>query len=230
MNTLSLRSFGALCALCALPAMAQNYDGNLYDEDGVYYGRSERIDPRLYELATRSAFTIVRVGSSLSSIMGSLSTGYDVSLGFIVPMKHLYFMPEVGLSMRSCDYVDLADFEHHPAVGNFREVRFDATGHNIKVRPLQFGTLFMGVFDFHFGTFVSYDYVQNTEVDSWSAYQPEYDTLPELNRLDYGLNVGVGMYIARFNMDFTYEHGFADFFEPRSSKNDMLVFRLGYLF
>lgn len=228
-TSLCAAAFAGLCALSALPAMAQNFD-----ENGNYHSKYENMDRRSLE-QPKKCYTVIRAGMNTSSTtnIGSMGLGYDVSAAFMFPMRHAYFAPEVGLSMRRCDYADLVDFDHHPAVGDFREVHFDALGHNIKVRPVQFGTTIGGggiAFDIHAGCFVSYDYVQKTMVDSWSSYKPEYDTLPEQNRLDYGINAGLGMYIGRFNLDFTYEHGFADFFEPRTSKTNMCVLRLGFMF
>lgn len=222
-------AFAGLCILSAFPAMAQSFD-----ENDNYHGRYENFDPRSLPQQKKS-YTVIRAGMNISSTtnIGSSGLGYDASVGFIFPMKYVYFMPEFGLSSRRCDYADLVDFDHHPAVGDFRQVHFDAISHNIKVRPVQFGTTIGGgtvAFDIHAGCFASYDFAHKTVVDEWSSYKPEYDTLPEQNSLDYGINVGAGMFIGRVNLDFTYERGFADFFETRSSKTNQCVVRLGVMF
>lgn len=227
--SLRAAAFAGLCTLCAFPAMAQSID-----ENGEYHSRYDNIDPRF--LATpKKCYKNIRLGMNTSSTtnIGSMGIGYDASLAFIFPMRYLYFSSEIGLSMRRSDYADLADFDHHPAVGDFRDVHFDALAHSFKVRPVQFGTMIGGgavAFDPHVGCFASFDYYNKILVDRWSSYKPEYDTLPDLNRLDYGINVGIGMYIGRFNLDFTYERGFADFFETRTSKTNQTTFRMGFMF
>lgn len=230
------RAVGAgLCCLCALPAMAQYYDDDneneyTYGETNVYSNHQKYKD-----YSDKKWFKTIRAGANFSTMTntGSTGNGYDASIAFIYPMSKLYFMTEVGLSMRSCDHADLVDFDHHPAVGNFRWVHFDAMGHNVKVRPVQFGTMIGGggfSLDPHVGCFASYDYYSKNVVDGYSSFQPEYDTLPELNRLDYGINAGLGMYVWRFNFDFAYEHGFADFFKTRTSKTNQFIVRMGFMF
>lgn len=223
----------ACLTLCALPTMAQYYG----DDDE--YGPEEYISfleiEKAEKFANKKHLTNIRIGSCLTGVSNAdyPGLGYDASVAFLFSKSYYYFMPEVGLGMRYCDTVDLEDFDHHPSVGKFRDVRFDAIGHNLKVRPLQFGVLGRlanGLVDLHVGSFASYDYVQKTRLTEDSMFDPEYDTLPEQNRLDYGVNVGFGLYAGRFNMDFTYEHGFANFFESRSSKSYTMIFRLGCIF
>lgn len=228
----------ACLTLCALPAMAQYYgDDDEYGNNEYSYEASNTYrDPRSYnDYIDKKWFKTIRAGANFSTMTntGSMGDGYDASIAFIYPMSKVYFMTEVGVSMRSCSHADLVDFDHHPAVGNFRWVHFDAMGHNVKVRPVQFGTMIGGggfSLDPHVGCFASYDYYSKNVVDNYSSFQPEYDTLPELNRLDYGINAGLGMYVWRFNFDFTYEHGFADFFKTRTSKTNQFTVRLGFMF
>ena len=232
-----LAAFAALCSLFALPTMAQYYDYDDGDDNDYAYGEtnSYRNRPNYSDYDIKKCFKNIRLGANTSSVTntGSMGLGYDASIAFIFPMKKAYFMTEAGLSMRRFDYVDLEDFDHHPSLGIYRDVHFDAVGHNVKVRPVQFGALFYVapiIFDIHAGCFASYDYYSKNLLDNYSGFKPEYDTLPDLNRLDYGINVGLGMYIGRFNMDFTYEHGFADFFKSYTSKTNQTTFRFGLLF
>lgn len=223
----------ACLTLCALPTMAQYYG----DDDE--YGPEEYISfleiEKAEKFANKKRFTNIRIGSCLTGVSNaSISgVGYDASVAFLFPKSRYYFMPEVGLGMRYCEPVNLEDLDPHLPVGNFRGVRFNAIGHNLKVRPLQFGvlgSLANGLVDLHVGSFASYDYVQKTRLTEDSMFYSEHVTLPEQNRLDYGVNVGLGIYVGRFNMDFTYEHGFANFFESRSSKSNTMIFRLGCIF
>lgn len=87
--------------------------------------------------------------------------------------------------------------------------------------------------DPHVGVFASYDYTskmkENGESISWGDYADYMEV--DYNHFDAGMNIGVGVWYDRFNLDLTYQRGFIDAFSDTDGfKTSNFMIRLGIAF
>lgn len=173
------------------------------------------------------------VGGSLNSYDG-FSEGdmaYDISLAIMVNGWGVFgYMPEISITNRSLTEV------HNLVSG--KELDFNAT--TLKVHPLQghysFGKGILAM-DLRAGMFMSYDITNKVKEKKYydqldSFFQDHYlhnggyyddgklKEIPETNRFDMGLNIGVSCYCYRFGfLDVSYRHGFCNMIKDIPSKN-----------
>lgn len=107
-------------------------------------------------------------------------------------------------------------------------------GHNIQFSPFNVGWRINVAdniaIDPHLGIFGSYDYVLNDDMDS---IEPD-------NKWDIGMNIGVGLWYKKFNIDLNYQHGFKSMYDDievygeetinNSCHSNVVMLRLGYEF
>lgn len=100
----------------------------------------------------------------------------------------------------------------------FKADEMKCIAHNIQYSPFTFGWK-IGVadnlsIDPHLGVFASYDYTskmkESGESISWGDFADYLEV--DYNHFDAGMNIGVGLWYDRFNLDFTYQRGFIDVF------------------
>lgn len=147
--------------------------------------------------------------------------GYNVVAGFQKEMrgKGAYVGMELGLGSRGYNY-DLYSIEEK------------LIAHNIQFSPITFGwklTIDESVkIDAHVGTFLALDYTGTAKVrypgQSKNISMGDWE---EWNEFDAGINIGIGFWINRFNIDFTYQRGFVEVIDHKSRYTSNLVFRLG---
>lgn len=172
----------------------------------------------------------LRAGAGFNSLGGDVSdasgyevsgkTGYEVAFGFNkgIGKSGAYWGMELGLSNRGFK-IDREDN------GGY----FEYTGHNVKFVPLMFGYKFSLTedlkLDAHLGGYVSYDFTGSEDYESLYS-----DIFPE--ELDAGLQVGVGVWYKRVNLDLTYQRGFMNACDDYSVSGNMSAFmiRLGFSF
>lgn len=109
--------------------------------------------------------------------------------------------------------------------------------HNVQYSPFTFGWKF-GVadnikIDPHLGVYASYDYTSKMKEDgesiSWGDFADYLDV--DYHHYDVGMNIGVGVWYDRFNLDLTYQHGFIDAFSDfEGIKTSNFMIRLGIAF
>ena len=109
-------------------------------------------------------------------------------------------------------------------------------GHNVQVSPFTFGYKYnitdaLAV-DAHLGAYVSCDYVG--KIKEKESYQGDSEETSvnmgdweDWKRVDAGMNIGVGIWYDRFNLDFTYQRGFIKTWECNTSN---VLIRLGVAF
>ena len=148
--------------------------------------------------------------------------GYNATFGYQKPMGSLgaYWGMEFGLGSRG-----------------FKESSMKCIAHNIQYSPFTFGWK-IGVtdnlsIDPHLGVFASYDYTSkmkaNGESISWGDFADDYLGV-DYNHFDAGMNIGVGVWYNRFNLDLTYQRGFIDVFDLDGIKTSNFMIRLGIAF
>lgn len=148
--------------------------------------------------------------------------GYNATIGYQKPLgsSGAYWGMEAGLGSRGFKVDDIKSIAH-----------------NVQFSPFTFGWKF-GVadnlsIDAHLGAFASYDFSSKMKEDgesiSWGDFADALEV--DYNHFDAGMNLGVGVWYDRFNLDFTYQRGFIDAFSDSdgfSTSNFMI--RLGIAF
>lgn len=162
--------------------------------------------------------------------------GYDVTLGFNKSFggSPIFWGMEIGLSSRG--YKSSASWERFGVNtigkgqdyhGKFEDISLLC--HSVKFSPFTIGYRYeffnnMAA-DIHLGAYVSYDYLgemvrdYTDHVVSTSIYgnrdkltktstSTKIKDIEDMQRLDAGLNLGVGFWFGRFNLDFTWQRGF----------------------
>lgn len=98
------------------------------------------------------------------------------------------------------------------------------TAHNLQWSPnigLDIALSRYFCFDLHIGPYLSYDY-------SVKWFDDKYD---KPNQFDAGLNMGVGFWINRVELEFSFQKGFVFtniIDEDRGGKTNILLLKLGY--
>lgn len=169
------------------------------------------------------------------------SIGYDVSLGFSKSIGHrpLYWGMELGLTTRG--FKTSASWEKsatssvsggHDYHGKFQDDKLLC--HSVKISPFTIGYRYVFcknmAADVHLGSYASYDYVGNYKTDytdhivSTSKYgnrndktttstKTKINDIDNMRKYDAGINLGIGYWFGKFNLDFTWQRGFIAIYE-----------------
>ncbi|MGM9693344.1 MAG: outer membrane beta-barrel protein [Alloprevotella sp.] len=161
--------------------------------------------------------------------------GYDFMFGFQKKFgsSDLYWGMEYGLGSRGYKLVvEDKDYDY-----KYTE---KLMGHNIKIVPFQLGYkyTFGGTdvsIDPHISAFVSVDYTGKIkEKEEWEGDTDEEDysisDFDDYQRVDAGLQFGVGVWFKNFNVDFTYQRGFIPVVKDYKVYNSQFMIRLGFAF
>jgi hypothetical protein len=174
----------------------------------------------------------------------SSKAGYNFVYGFQKPITdfNLYWDFNVGLGSRGFKYKEEED-------GYIYKENFIA--HNVQLSPINIGckpSITDNIkIDIHAGVYASFDYAGKgkwEETGAHEVYDSESYSLSDLiddldedvsyRRYDVGLNVGVGVWYDRFNIDLTYQTGFIDAIHDSEynagAKSHNLLLRLGIAF
>ncbi len=143
------------------------------------------------------------------------NTGYNVMIGWQDPMgaAGAYWGMEWGFSTRGYKIEDVK-----------------AMAHAVQYSPFTFGWRFnVGdkiAIDPHLGLYAGYDFSSSVKYEdesySWDEAGDDY------TGFDAGMNIGVGVWFGRFNLDVTYQKGFIAVFPEVTAKATMI--RLGIAF
>lgn len=157
---------------------------------------------------------IIRAGLNINKLTGlyyeddnqdaegvGSKAGFEVDFGFnkYFGNSNLYWGMELGIGTRGTS-IDLNDWDWDDE----EKLEGGVTFYNVKYSPLTIGYKFpigdMLKVDPHLGAYVSYDFTGSANgdlgwVDHWE-------------KLDAGIQAGVGVWYGRFNLDFMYQAGF----------------------
>lgn len=152
----------------------------------------------------------------LEEIRGYRNPVYKIDIGFTKPFVELsngrinlapYWGMDFSFGNRSVDY----DYHRY-------------TAHNLQWSPnigLDIALSRYFSFDLHIGPYLSYDY-------SVKWFDDKYD---KPNQFDAGLNMGVGFWINRVELEFSFQKGFVFtniIDEDLGGKTNILLLKLGY--
>lgn len=149
---------------------------------------------------------------------GSLGSrvGMDIDFGFQRPISNfgLYWGMELGIGTRGGSVKLEYEDEDGSSDG---EEKGHITTWNVKYSPFTFGYKYAVTDDIrldgHIGAYVSYDFAGKSHWD-WGDNDTEELGISKLkDRYDFqafdaGMQVGLGVWWKRFNLDFTYQRGF----------------------
>ncbi len=175
-----------------------------------------------------------RVGMSLNNLAGiptdddlSVGTkvGLDVDFGFHRNMgkSGAYWGMELGVGSRGASFDDYGE-------------KTNLSAWNIKYSPVTFGYKYSLTdnikIDGHLGAFVSYDFSKKWEDEDGD------DLLYDIDYQDFdaGIQVGIGIWWKKVNLDFTYQRGFVNAFEvydgykEKGVNSSNFEIRLGFAF
>lgn len=175
-----------------------------------------------------STLWFLRAGLNVMNVSGDgaegldSNIGYNATIGYQKPLGSSggYWGMEFGLGSRG-----------------FKEDDTKCIAHNIQYSPFTFGWKFEVAdnikIDPHAGVYASYDYTSKMKGDgesiSWGDFADYLDV--DYNHYDVGMNIGVGVWYSRFNLDLTYQRGFIDTFSDLgSNKTSNFMIRLGVAF
>lgn len=178
--------------------------GKLADADNSYY---EDGDPYSY-------------GSRL---------GMDVDFGFQRPISNfgLYWGMELGIGTRGFSY-------SYDASKDDPEDDSKTDGHmlawNVKYSPFTFGYKYSLTddlkLDAHIGIFASYDFAgkkisyEDNDGEKWDWDTDELKDDIDYLEFDAGMQLGIGIWWKRFNLDFTWQRGFVPYAKDEISTYD----------
>lgn len=145
--------------------------------------------------------------------------GYQIGLEFNKPIKDkgAYWGMGFNLGSRGYSVKDYDDFSY--------------TAHNFQWSPFTFGWKIDIIDEFridpHIGCFVSADYFGKYKWDDEdeSIYDAE-----DYKYFDAGMNIGVGFWYKRFNLDLLYQKGFMSEFKDGEGGASNFLVRLGVAF
>ena len=165
--------------------------------------------------------------------------GYDFMFGFQKKFgsSDLYWGMEYGLGSRGykCTFDD-SDYD-----GKYT---YKLLAHNVKIVPFQLGYkyTFSGTdvaIDPHLSAFVSVDYAgKYKEKTEWNEdfgggtdeEDCSINDLEDYQRVDAGIQFGVGVWYKNINLDFTYQRGFIPVEKDYKIYNSQFMIRLGFAF
>ena len=173
--------------------------------------------------------------------------GFDVSFGFNKPFgkSAAYWGMELGFSSRGVsatayDHDETFDYEALKYIQTYNETdKGDFTAYNVKFVPIMFGYKY-GItkdikIDAHLGAFVSYDFATSCNM----GYDDDKDIpylwagADEFEPLDAGLQLGIGAWYQRFNIDLTWQKGMLEYINgpyKDCGKNSSIMLRAGVAF
>lgn len=132
----------------------------------------------------------------------SSKVGYEVAFGFNKGFgkSNVYWGMELGVSSRGFSITEKEDDDIY---GDYSYM-----GHNVKFVPFMFGYKHPLTEDFkidgHLGAFASFDFASTEDYDNGPDDYDIWDESP----FDAGIQIGIGAWYKRLNLDFTYQIGF----------------------
>lgn len=171
---------------------------------------------------------------------GGSKVGMDIDFGFHrnIGRSGLYWGMELGIGTRGASFKYEFDETYTDGERYSESEKTSLSAWNIKYSPFTFGYKY-GItndikLDVHLGAFISYDFTKKwKDVDGDDMF--DYF---DYQSFDAGMQVGVGVWYKKFNLDLTYQRGFVTAFdgynqntgEDFSAKSSNFMIRLGYAF
>lgn len=165
------------------------------------------------------------IGEDAEYSIGS-KAGMDVDFGFQRPIGNfgMYWGMELGIGTRGASMkTEFVDEEYNSGTGEYYDVACEEKAHimtwNVKYSPFTIGYKYALTDDWkldaHLGAYVSYDFAGGTkyswcddEEDEKLSFSQIKDKPWDFQCLDAGMQIGVGAWWKKVNLDLTYQRGF----------------------
>lgn len=152
----------------------------------------------------------------------SSRVSYDITAGFnkYFGKSNVYWGMEFGIGSRGGSYTVTEDDKYYSA-----SEKCYVNSYNIKYTPFTVGYKYPITqdikIDAHLGVFMSFDFAGTYTEDEWEIYDGEKETYKEScnftddyvegYRFDAGIQLGIGVWYRKFNLNFTWQRGFAPY-------------------
>ncbi|MDR0988154.1 MAG: porin family protein [Prevotellaceae bacterium] len=163
----------------------------------------------------------VRAGVNLMNWSGENAEGTKMNIGYNVVGGYqksisdlLYYGADFGFGTRGCK-----------AEGDYKMLI-----HNLQLSPsigIKYGVSENLSVDVHGGLFASYDFAGGDKENGESSSISDWEGWKEF---DAGVNVGVGVWFSRYNVDITYQRGFLEPGKDAKMFTNNIMIRLGMAF
>lgn len=214
---------------------------------------AQMLTSRTYTKAKNPTLWYARLGASFNNVAGlgdaeydadglessfGTKTGFVVDFGFQKPIGKagLYWGMELGLGNRGYSY------SHNMDGGG----EFSLLAWNVTYSPFTFGYKYSITdnlkIDAHIGAFLSYDFAHGLSAkENGEKLDPDWDKFKDgtnYNEFDGGLQLGIGVWFSRFNLDVTWQRGFSplaeyekiDSYDYVTGNSSNIMLRLGVAF
>ncbi|MDE6359735.1 MAG: PorT family protein [Muribaculaceae bacterium] len=143
--------------------------------------------------------------------------GMDIDFGFQRPISNfgLYWGMELGIGTRG--FSEKYKYEN-AKYDDYYDSKGSLLTWNVKYSPFTFGYKYSLTddikLDAHIGAFVSYDFAgkkisfSDSDGDKWEATTEDLEDDYDYLAFDAGMQIGVGVWYKRLNLDLTYQRGF----------------------
>ncbi len=181
-------------------------------------------------------FFFVRAGVSLNKIAGKDAGNskvcplYDISLNYQKTLTDevcpIYYTPQIAFGTRG----EKESSDTKMETGYIKS-------HNIRLVPLQFSVQPRIVperyLDIHAGGYLSVDYAGIFTYEQGTVFvtneaDKKIGDIENYHRLDAGIQVGAGLWMGSWNLDFTYRRGFIGIIKDYSAFTNNFIVCLGY--
>lgn len=182
--------------------------------------------------------THVKVGLNMMNVSGdwakntSNNIGYKVDFGFNSPISNIFYWgADVNLGSRG--------YKNEIEISSNNRSEFTLFSHNIGLTPhigLNFNVIPSLSIDLNVGPFISFDYYGKYKEDvtilgtTKNILDKTISDVDDYNRMDYGFNVGIGVWYNQFGIQFSYQKGFNDIIKDVDANSNNMTISLGYRF
>lgn len=213
---------------------------------------AQMLTSRTYTKTKRPTTWYVRAGASFNNVAGmsdaeysedgdelslGTKTGFVADFGFQKPIgkSGLYWGMELGLGNRGYS-VNIKEDDI--------ESKLSLLTWNLTYSPVTIGYKYSVTdnlkIDAHFGIFASYDFAHNLSAKAGGEkYDIDWDRFSSetsYTEFDAGIQLGIGVWYSRYNLDFTWQRGFSElsYYSGNPSgatgRSSNLMLRLGIAF
>lgn len=180
----------------------------------------------------------IKGGVSLNKVAGKdmgntkISPLYDISLNYQKTLMDegcaIFYTPQFAFGTRG-----------EKETSSTEMLTAYIKSHNVRLVPLQFSVQPRlapeRYLDIHAGGYVSVDYSGKLMLEQGmnfitASVEQKIGDIENYRRVDAGIQVGAGLWMGSWNLDFTYRRGFVGIIEDCSAYTNSFVVCLGYAF
>lgn len=217
------------------------------------------VTSRTYVKAEKPTTWYARIGMSINNAAGNNDyfkddnskgsrLGMDIDFGFQRPISNfgLYWGMELGVGTRGYSTTTKNETSYYGSTYT-TETKWHMSAWNVKYSPFTFGYKYSVTddikLDAHLGAFISYDFTGSVKSETTQTYNGKTEkesaktdwgdfTDDYYQSFDAGMQIGLGVWYKRFNLDFMYQRGFVGMYKDveENMHSSNFEIRLGVAF